>query len=106
MKRQNYAQCLYMYGYYSLLYLLEEYEHKEMYEECEVIVSVIDAHNKEMNDDLPTRTDNMHRAIQSLNKLGLSGRTYQKNLPMYVEIIKSRVEKYMKWEDYFKENPI
>lgn len=106
MKHNQYTECLYQYGYYSLLCLMDEYEQNEMYEECSVIIDVIREHNELMNDNLPTRKDDMSRVFQKFRELGLTGRTYQKNLQMYIEIIKGRVEKYMNWEEYFKKNPI
>jgi hypothetical protein len=50
-----YEDALYKYGVMTLCYLIKEFEKKERYEDCQMMVEVIRDHNLAMFDSLPTR---------------------------------------------------
>ncbi len=53
-KKEIYTKCLYLYGFMTLLCLIEDYIEQENYEECQIILDVIKDHNKYLGHDLPT----------------------------------------------------
>ncbi len=51
----RYLHCMYCYGVVTLLYLIDFYERQEKYNECHLIKSAIEQHNKSFQHDFPTR---------------------------------------------------
>ena len=51
---EKYSSLMYVFGHRFLLLLLEFFEMKEMYEECEEIKKQILSHNELLNDNIST----------------------------------------------------
>jgi hypothetical protein len=93
IKKNRYLEALYSYGFYTLCYMITQYEKEENYEECKLILSALNDHNLYMKDNVPTKFDN--NAIEYFRKVcykqNISGTIYTNNLPFYIEEIKKLV---------------
>lgn len=98
IKEQRYVQALFRYGIVPLTLLLDEYEQDGNYEECQIIVDVINFVNKYTGEEdaekLPTKYDSEHLAKlrSALNLFGFKGDIAIANTPYYIEEIKKLVE--------------
>lgn len=54
---ESYSNFLYKYGILIVLILLEDFQEKEYYEECEKIVKAIEAEEIKLNQTLPRKLD-------------------------------------------------
>lgn len=68
VRRTTYEDALYKYGVMTLCYLIKEFERKENYEECQLVVDVIREHNLMMFDDLPTRYEDCEPYLNGRSK--------------------------------------
>jgi hypothetical protein len=92
-KREIYSKALYSYGFYTLCYLINEYEQAGNYEECQIIFDTIKDHNQSMHNDLPTKYDAEAKMYlrKAYNSLGLSGEIAMSNIPSYAEKVKELI---------------
>lgn len=81
--RGIYIQCFYGYGLLPMLYLLNEYEEQENYNECFFLKAAIDEINRQYERDFPTRYCKTAELIsmQTVQKQGLDFSEFLKRLP-------------------------
>ncbi len=94
LKTAKYLQALYRYGFYTLCYMIQEYEKEENYEECQIIMDAIREHNKELNDNLPSKFDENCTKIfkDAIRKAGFTGDIALGNVEVYAEEVKKMVD--------------
>jgi len=90
LKSDAYSNALYMYGFYVLCYLIDEYEASEKYEECHLITEAIKKHNRLHDVNLPTRIgdDCDKQYHNAFKKLGLNVTYVKLNLSHYIDKVK------------------
>lgn len=93
LKKAKYLQALYQYGFYTLCYMIQEYEKEENYEECQIIMDAIRKHNEELNDNLPSKFDGNCSKIfkKAFKDAGFTGDIALGNVEVYAEKVKKMV---------------
>lgn len=96
IKENRYIQALFAYGIVALLKLLDEYELKEDYQECEIIYGTILFVNEhaELTEVLPTKfsEESIILIKEEFNLYGFKGNMVKDNIPYYIEEIKKMVK--------------
>jgi len=97
IRRNRYLEALYRYGFMTLVYLIDEYEKDQNYEECEIIFSAIMQHNKYLNHNHPTKYNDEAKEYfkKAFAEFGLTGDVAVKNLLYYAEETKKMVNETM-----------
>lgn len=97
LKKEVYRKALPMYGFATLCYLMDEYEGKEQYEECQILFDVLNEQNQ-LNrfivGDLPTKFDEYGKEYfkKAFGEWGLTGEIAMENIPAYAEDVKDMIE--------------
>lgn len=93
-KTQKYRKALFAYGFLTLLYLLNEFEQEENFEECEAILTVLTWCNSKFNTEIPTKGGKEAIAYfrKEMKERGLKGDTIISNIPFYAKEVKSDIE--------------
>ncbi len=97
-KKKVYDYALHMYGFLTLLYLIDQYIKEENFEECQIILDVMNSHNKEFNHNLPTKLnkDSINYFKEAVKDFGVDGDKILKTIPFYAEDIKDLINKITK----------
>lgn len=85
-RKEIYRKALFRYGIIPITLILQEYEEKEDFEECKMILDVIN----ETNLGLPTKynEETLMEVKKEFQKFGLKGDIFIHNVPFYVQEIK------------------
>lgn len=90
IKKNRYVECIYSYGIWNVLMVLDYYEHKENYVECECIYEAISEVNSlfRNTEKLPTRLPDgwFVNLRESYNKVGYE-HISMANIYSYIESI-------------------
>lgn len=92
-KRVVYNNALYRYGFLCLLYLMQNAEEREKYEDARIVLGVIKHHNDKYDMKLPEQMNSESIAdyIQGFWELGYAGTTAIKNMPSYVQSVEEEI---------------
>ena len=90
MMNNKYKKALYLYGFYTLCHLIDQFEQEEQFEECKLILEALNEHNSQFNFNLPTKYDSkakeyFHKISQ---EIGIKGNMYEQNLDYYASSIR------------------
>lgn len=93
---QIYKKNILIYGWFTLVRMIQNYEEEGEYERCSQIKRAIDEWNEEWGADLPTRTnDEFYK--QCFNELGLTGDTTKENIEEYIKKIEDEIRNKGLW---------
>lgn len=97
IRKQRYIKALGLYGFYTLLNVMDEEINKENYEECQIILDAIMTRNKELNINLPTKFDKQAEKYfrDRFKERGLTGDVTLANMPHYAEAVRKIVNEEM-----------
>jgi len=86
---KHYRKYMFMYGILSVLFVLEYYEYKEEYEECQKIIDAIKGQEKALETTLFTRitTETIKEVIETYRKFNLTGKNVIENSKYYSTLI-------------------
>ena len=91
-KVAKYESSIIKFGGYALLYLLEEYEKEERFEECNLIVIAINSFNRHFQymEQLPTKFSMVQSSDirKAFSHFGLGGFDYMQRIKQYADEIK------------------
>jgi hypothetical protein len=93
-KKVKYSKALYLYGFLTLTYLIEEYNQQQNFEECQLILEVLQEHNVKHELDLPTvyDKDSILYFKKCMQDLGYTGNTSLGNIQYYVAEVKKLID--------------
>lgn len=98
IKENRYVQAIFRYGIIPVTLLLQEYEEKEAFEECEIIYKAIYYMNKHLplaegETPLPTKYNKeaLRDTLNEFQKYGYKGDIFKQNIPHYIEEIKKMI---------------
>ncbi len=85
---------MFMYGILSVLFVLEYYEYKEEYEECQKIIDAIKEQEKALDTTLFTTitTETIKEVVETYKKFNLTGKNAVENSEYYSELIIKEIE--------------
>lgn len=83
-----------MYGILTILYVLEYYEGKEQYEECQKIMDAIKEQEKVLGTTLFTKItqETINEVIETYKKFNLTGKNAIENSKYYAMILIKEIE--------------
>ena len=89
-KKIIYRKAIIKYGYIPLLLLLDNYEHLEDFEECQLIKESIDEYCKEYGIRLSTKYSK--ESLEEFKNFGRKGELMLMNLPLYANDIYKEIK--------------
>ena len=91
---KHYRKYMFMYGILSVLFVLEYYEYKEDYEECQKIIDAIKEQEKALDTTLFTKitTETIKDVVETYKKFNLTGKNAVENSEYYSELILKEIE--------------
>lgn len=92
-KKERYLKSLPIYGFITLVYLIDEYAQEENYEECQLIFETLTEYNEKFKADLPTMFNEDARSYlkEAMQEYGLTGEITLNNVPYYAQKVKELV---------------
>ena len=91
---KHYRKYMFTYGILSVLFVLEYYEYKEEYEECQKIIDAIKEQEKALDTTIFTKitTETIKEVVETYKKFNLTGKNAIENCKYYSELILKEIE--------------